>query len=156
MAGRWTEPIECIVALRQSDLPPRLAPQYRVELRDSESEPATDAMIELISILASIVLLFVTPVQTAQICAGRISPKYKGTPEAYAAAFRKQIGLLVWLGAVFAALNLVLIFIEVEPGEWIVKLVAAMLWLGVFAVSLHSRQRLAKLPAAPGPEASSS
>ncbi len=112
-------------------------------------------MIELISILASIVLLFVTPIQTAQICAGKINAKYKGTPEAYAAAFRKQIGLLVWLGAVFAALNLVLIFIEVEPGEWIVKLVAAMLWLGVFSVSLHSRQRLAKLPAPTGPEASS-
>jgi hypothetical protein len=112
-------------------------------------------MIELISILASIVLLFVTPFQTAQICAGKISPKYKGTPEAYAAAFRKQIGLMVWLGAVFAVVNFVLIFIEPEPGEWIVKLVAAMLWLGVFGVSLHSRQRLAKLPAPTGREASS-
>ena len=78
-------------------------------------------MLELISIIASIVLIVVTPIQTAQICAGKISPKYKGTPEAYAAAFRKQIGLLVWLGAVFAVLNLVLIFIASEPGEWIVE-----------------------------------
>jgi hypothetical protein len=112
-------------------------------------------MIELISILASIVLIFVAPIQTAQICAGKISPKYKGTPEAYAAAFRKQIGLLVWLGAVLAVLNLGLIFIASEPGEWIVNLVAAMLWLGVLAVSLHSRHRLSKLPASTGPEASS-
>ena len=111
-------------------------------------------MLELISIIASIVLIVVTPIQTAQICAGKISPKYKGTPEAYAAAFRKQIGLLVWLGAVFAVLNLVLIFIASEPGEWIVNLVAAMLWLGVFAVSFHSRRRLAKLPAPTGQEAS--
>jgi hypothetical protein len=102
-------------------------------------------MLELISILASIALLVVTPIQTAQICAGKISPKYRGTPEAYAAVFREQIDLLVCLRVVLAALNLGLIFIATEPGEWIVNLVAAMLWAGVFAVSFHSRQRLVKL-----------
>jgi hypothetical protein len=104
-------------------------------------------MIELISILASLALLVLTPFQTAQICAGKISPKYKGTPQAYAAAFRRQVGLFVWLGAIFGVLDLLLIFISTEPGEWIVKLVAAVLWLGVAAVSFHSRQKLAKLPA---------
>jgi hypothetical protein len=119
-----------------------------------ENRTATDAMLELISILASIALLVVTPMQTAQIRAGKISPNYKGTADAYAAAFCKQIGLLVWLGAVFTVLNLVLIFIATEPGDWIVNLVAAVLWFGVFAVSLHSRQRLAKLSAPAGREAS--
>jgi hypothetical protein len=104
-------------------------------------------MIELISILASLAVLILTPIQTAQIVAGKISPKYKGTPEAYAAAFRKQIGMLVWLGAVFGVLNLGLIFISTEPGEWIVKLIAAVLWLGVAVVSFVSSQKLAKLAA---------
>jgi hypothetical protein len=103
-------------------------------------------MLELISILASLVLLVLTPIQTAQICAGKISPKFKGPPEAYVAAFRRQIGMFVWLGAVFAALDVVMIFLSTEPGEWIVKLVAAVLWLGVAAVSFHSRQKLANLP----------
>ncbi|HXQ14792.1 MAG TPA: hypothetical protein VN814_09240 [Caulobacteraceae bacterium] len=103
-------------------------------------------MLELISILASLVLLVMTPIQTSQICEGKISPKYKGTPQAYAAAFRKQIGIFVWLGAVFGVLDVVMIFMDPEPGEWIVKAVAAALWLGVSGVSLYSRQRLARLP----------
>jgi hypothetical protein len=102
-------------------------------------------MLELISILASLVLLVVTPIQTAQICEGKISPKYKGTPQAYAAAFRKQVGLFVWLGAVFGVLDIVMIFMDTEPGEWIVKAVAAALWIGVSAVSVYSSQRLARL-----------
>jgi hypothetical protein len=110
-------------------------------------------MLELISILASLVLIVLMPMQTAQVCAGKISPKFKGEPEAYVAAFRKQVGLLIWLGAVFAGLNLVLIFLETEPGEWIVKLIAAVLWLGVCAVSVYSRQKLAKLPAPADPGA---
>ena len=106
-------------------------------------------MLELISILASLVLLVVTPIQTAQICEGKISPKYKGTPQAYAAAFRKQIGLFVWLGAVFGVLDIGMIFMDSEPGEWIVKAVAAALWLGVSAVSFYSSRRLAKFSATP-------
>jgi hypothetical protein len=105
-------------------------------------------MLELISILASAAMLFLTPYQTAQICAGKISPKYQGTPQAYAAAFRKQVGLFVWLGAVFGVVDIVLLFIDPEPGEWIVKLFAAVLWLGVSAVSLYSSQKLAKFSAA--------
>ncbi|HLY79881.1 MAG TPA: hypothetical protein VKQ70_10930, partial [Caulobacteraceae bacterium] len=78
---------------------------------------------------------------------GKISPKFKGTPEAFAAAFRKQIGLLVWLGAVFAGLDLVLMFLDSESGEWIVKLIGAALWLAVAAVSFFSSRRLARFQA---------
>lgn len=101
-------------------------------------------MIELISILASIALLVMMPIQTRQIAAGRFSPKLKVTPEAYVASYRRQINLLVWLGAIFAVLNLGLAFVEANPGERIVKLFAAALWLGVCAMSFHSRLRLAK------------
>ena len=106
-------------------------------------------MLELISILASIAVLVLTPIQTAQVCAGKINPKYKGTPQAYVAAVRKQIGLMIWVGAVFGVLDLVLMFLASEPGEWIVKLVAAALWIGVSGVSFYSSQKLAGLPASP-------
>ncbi|HZZ86853.1 MAG TPA: hypothetical protein VFE13_00835, partial [Caulobacteraceae bacterium] len=88
--------------------------------------------------------------QTSQICDGKFSPKLKVSPEAYVASFRRQVNLFVWLGAVFAALNLVLAFLEENPGERIVKFFAVALWLGVAGISLWSRQRLAK---APGPAA---
>jgi hypothetical protein len=104
-------------------------------------------MLELISIVASIALIILTPIQTSQIVAGKFSPKLKTSPAAYVAAFRKQIGMLVWLGAVFAVLNLLLIFISTEPGEWLFKLIGAVLWAAVAGVSFFSNQRLAKLPA---------
>ena len=104
-------------------------------------------MIELISILASIALLILTPLQTSQIVAGKFSPKLKVSPDAFVAAFRKQVNLIAWLGVVFSVLNFGLIFISTEPGEWVAKLVAAVLWVGVAAVSFYSRWRLAKLPA---------
>jgi hypothetical protein len=104
-------------------------------------------MLELISILASIALIVLTPTQTAQICAGKISPKFQGTPQAYAAVYGKQINMLIWLGAVFAVLNIGMIFISPEPGEWIVKLISSALWAGVAGVSFFSRQKLAKFAA---------
>jgi len=105
-------------------------------------------VIELISILASLAVIILTPIQTAQIRAGRRSKRFQGTPEQYVQSYRKQMMLLVWLGLIFGALNIGLIFVETRAGEWIVKLVAAALWFGVCVVSFLSRQKLAELPAA--------
>lgn len=102
-------------------------------------------MIEIISILASLVIVILTPIQTAQICAGKVIKGYKGTREENAAVFSKQLGFLIWLAPVLAILNLAMILIETEPGEWIVKVIAAGLWLTVFAVTFLSRRKLARL-----------
>ena len=102
-------------------------------------------MIEIISILASLVIVILTPIQTAQICAGKAIKGYKGTREENAAVFNKQLGFLIWLAPVLAILNLAMILIETEPGEWIVKSIAAGLWLTVFAVTFRSRGKLARL-----------
>ena len=107
-------------------------------------------MLEIISILASLALIVIAPIQTAQICAGKFSPKMKVTPEVFVASFRKQLVMLTWLGAVFGAVNIVLMFIETEPGENIVEGVAAALWSGVAGVSFYSSRRLANLPAPTG------
>ena len=102
-------------------------------------------MIEIISILASLVIVILTPIQTAQICAGKAIKGYKGTREENAAVFSKQLGFLIWLAPVLAVLNLAMILIETEPGEWIVKSIAAALWLAVFAVTFASRRKLERL-----------
>ena len=104
-------------------------------------------MLEIISILASLALIVVTPIQTVQICAGKFSPKMKVTPAVFVASFRKQVLMLTWLSAVFGVANIVLMFMETEPGENIVKGVAAVLWFGVAGVSFYSSRKLAGLPA---------
>ena len=69
--------------------------------------------------------------------------KFTGSREQYLAAFRKQLSFLIWCGLVFGVVDIGFIFIETEPGEWIVKLVGAALWLVVFAISFVSRRMLA-------------
>lgn len=111
-------------------------------------------MIELISILASLVIIILLPFQMRQIITGKISKRFKGTREQYLEAFGKQLKLVVWLGIVAGVLNLAMIAIETTPGERIVKLVAAVLWFGVTAVCLISQRKLAGLashPSAPQP-----
>ena len=102
-------------------------------------------MLEIISILASLALIVITPMQTSQICAGKFSPKMKVTPAVFVTSFRRQVVMLTWLGAVFGVANIVLMFMETEPGENIVKGVAAALWFGVAGVSYYSSRRLAGL-----------
>ena len=108
---------------------------------------AGDVMLEIISILAAAVPLIATPIQTGQVCAGKINPKFKGSPAEYAVAFRRQLGLFVYLGAVCGVVNLALIFLNADSAEWMFDLLGAALWLGVAAVSYQSRRRLARLPA---------
>ena len=99
-------------------------------------------MLELISIVACAAIIFLAPFETSRILAGRISKRFKGSPQQYAASYRRQISALVWLGVVFAALDVGLGFIEEEPGEDIVKWVSAALWLVVSAVCFWCRNRL--------------
>ena len=114
-------------------------------------QPAVgDAMLEIISILCSLALIVITPIQTSQICAGKFSPKMKVTPEVFVASFRRQVLMLTGLGAVFGVINIVLMFIETVPGENIVEGVAAALWFGVAGVSFYSSRKLANLPAPTG------
>jgi len=104
-------------------------------------------MLEILSILAAAVLLIATPIQTGQVCAGKVNPKYKGSPADYAVAYRRQLGLFIYLGAVCGVVNLALIFVNSDSAEWIFDLLGAALWLGVAAVSYLSTRRLAALSA---------
>ncbi|HXL99003.1 MAG TPA: hypothetical protein VN932_03665 [Rhizomicrobium sp.] len=105
-------------------------------------------MIELIGMLACVIVCVLIPVQTAKFRAGSYPKNAKVTPAQMLAAFRKQLSLFIWLGLVFGVLNAGLIFMEDEPGEWVVKLVACVLWFAASGIAFVSRRSLPDVPAA--------
>jgi hypothetical protein len=104
-------------------------------------------MLEILSMLAAVALLIITPIQTGQVCAGKINPKFKGSPAEYVVAFRRQLGLLIFLGAISGVVNLALIFLNSGSAEWLFSLLGAALWLGVALASYLSIRKLATLSA---------
>ena len=105
-------------------------------------------MIELIGILACLVAAISVPLQVAKMRTGWMPKKFAGTPAEYAAVFRKQLTMLKWVGLGFGVLELAMIAIETTPGEWIVKLVAGLLWLTLSGLCFFYDRALAG-PAAP-------
>jgi hypothetical protein len=103
-------------------------------------------MLEVISILAAALLLIITPIQTRQVLAGKISRRFKGSPAEYVVAYRGQLGIVMVLGAVCGMVNLGMIFLDSGSGEWVFDLLGATLWLGASAMSYLASRRLAKAP----------
>jgi len=99
-------------------------------------------MIELISILCSLAICIVTPIETNKVRGGWVSKKFAGDRERFLAAYRKQLNMLVSVGVVFGALNLLLALIEANPVERAVKFVAAAIWFVAAGVSHVSRRGL--------------
>ena len=103
-------------------------------------------MVELIGLLASLLVCILTPIQVSKMRSGWLPKKFKGTHEQYFAIFDKQLVFLLWAGIIFGILEIVMMFLEDDPGERIVKLVAAILWFAVAIISFVSRRTLAKGP----------
>ena len=99
-------------------------------------------MIELISILCSLAICILTPIEMTRIRAGWVAKKFGGDRERFLAAYRKQLDMLVSVGVVFGALNLLLALIEANPGERVVKFVAAAIWFVAAGISHASRRGL--------------
>jgi len=99
-------------------------------------------MIELISILCSLVICIVTPIEMNRIRGGWVAKKFDGDRERFLAAYRKQLNMLVWLGVVFGGVNILLAVIEANPGERVVKFVAAAIWFAAAGISHASRRGL--------------
>jgi hypothetical protein len=100
-------------------------------------------MIELISIVCSLAICILTPIEVARIRRGWVRPKFAGDREKFLTAYRRQLTLLTWLGIVFGALSVGLAFIEIHPGEGTVKFIAAAIWLAVACISFVSRRLIA-------------
>jgi hypothetical protein len=103
-------------------------------------------MLELISIVLSLVVCILTPIEVGRIRRGWVRPKFAGDRAKFLVAYRKQLRMLMWIGVVFGVLGIVLASLETTPGEPIVKLVAALIWFAVAIISLFSLRVLAKMP----------
>src|SRR5712671_5268556 len=105
--------------------------------RPSRTEPYTHSkgrvpMIELISIIASLAVCILIPIEVGRIRHGWIRKNFAGDRGKFLAAYRKQLRLLMWLGLVFGVLGIGLAWIEAHPGERPVKIIAAIIWFAVF------------------------
>lgn len=99
-------------------------------------------MLELISIVCSLFICVLTPIEMGKIRNGWTGKKFDGDREKFLAAYRNQLAMLMWLGLVFGALNIVLALIESNPGERVVKLVAGAIWFVVSVITYTSRRGL--------------
>lgn len=108
-------------------------------------------MIELISIICSLVILVLTPIEVREIRGGWVREKFKGDREQFIVAYRKQLVLLTWMGVVFGALTIGLAFIEMEPGESTLRLIAGLIWLAVACVCFMSGRMIPDVPASGSP-----
>jgi len=103
-------------------------------------------MIELISIICSLAICVVTPIEVRKIRSGWVRDKYKGDRTKYIAAFRAQLNMLTWVGVGFGVLSIGLAFIEMEPGEPVVKVIAGLVWFAVACICFVSRRMIPNEP----------
>lgn len=103
-------------------------------------------MLELISIVAGLIVCIMMPIEVGKIRKGWVRDKFKGDRPKFLAAYRKQLKALMWLGVVFAVLGLAVALLEDHRGEAIVKVIIAVIWFAVAAVSFFSLRTLATVP----------
>ncbi|GEP60942.1 hypothetical protein [Reyranella soli] len=103
-------------------------------------------MLELISMVAGLIVCIMIPIEVGKIRKGWVRDKFKGDRPKFLAAYRKQLKMLAWLGLVFAVLGLGLAAVEERHGEAIVKVVGAVIWLAVSAISFFSLRTLENVP----------
>lgn len=104
-------------------------------------------MIELISIIGSLAVCILTPVEVARIRGGWTRKKFGNDREKFLTAYRAQLNMLTVLGIVFGVLGILLAAIESDAGEQIVKLIAAAIWFAVACICFISRRMLPNGPA---------
>ena len=103
-------------------------------------------MIELISIIGSLAMCIFTPIEVSRIRAGWVRKKFVGDRQKFLTAYRKQLALFTVLGVVFGVLGIITSFLESEPGEQVVKLVAAAIWFAVACICIVAGRLLRNVP----------
>jgi hypothetical protein len=104
-------------------------------------------MLELIAIVAALAVCVLTPIEVRRIRRGWVPRKFAGDRAKHLAAYRKQLTVLIFAGAIFGVLGLVMASLATRPGEATVKIVAAAIWLAVSCVCFVSRRMLPSEPA---------
>jgi len=111
-------------------------------------------MIELISIICSLVVCILTPIEVAKIRRGWVRKKFNGSSTEFIVAYRKQLNMLTWLGIVFGLIGIVLALFMTTGGDAVVKLVAGVIWLTVACIAFVCRRMLLDVPVAGSPSPS--
>jgi hypothetical protein len=99
-------------------------------------------MLELIAILCALVVCVLTPFEVRRIRRGYVHKKFAGDRAKYIAAYRKQLTMLIFAGAIFGVLGIVFASLEDGPGGATVRIVAAVIWFAVSAICFISRRML--------------
>ncbi len=101
-------------------------------------------MLELIALICGTILLFYIPLEANKVRHGWVRKRYKGPHGEFRAAYLKQLTFLMWVGVGIAAANLALAPLSSRHGDWVVKLIGAVIWLTVGVLSFYERRRLAR------------
>jgi len=104
-------------------------------------------MLELIALVCGLFLCIYLPIEAGKVRGGWVRKSFKGTPEEFRAAYRKQVVYFMWIGVAIGVADLVLTPISSEPGEWIFNLISAALWLTAAAIAFYTKGQLARMPA---------
>ena len=99
-------------------------------------------MLELIAIVAALAICILTPVEVRRIRRGWVHKKFAGDRAKYITAYRKQLTILIFTGALFGVLGIVFASIATRPDETTVKIVAAVIWFAVSFIFFVSRRML--------------
>lgn len=104
-------------------------------------------MLELIAIIAALAICILTPFEVKRIRRGWVHKKFAGDRAKHIAAYRKQLTILIFAGAIFGVLGIGLALVADRPGETMVKIIAALIWLAVSCICFVSRRMLPSVPA---------
>ena len=99
-------------------------------------------MLELIAIIAALAICILTPFEVRRIRSGWVHKKFAGDRAKYIAAYRKQLTILIFMGAIFGVLGIVFALVATRPDETTFKIVAALIWFAVSGICFVSRRML--------------
>jgi hypothetical protein len=99
-------------------------------------------MIELISLVCSLMICVLTPMEVNRIRGGWVAKRFEGDREGYLVRYRAQLNMLTYVGVGFGGLTLALALVEQVDGERIFKAVAGLIWFAVAFVCHAQRDRL--------------
>ncbi|MGH6872186.1 MAG: hypothetical protein ACREHE_11830 [Rhizomicrobium sp.] len=105
-------------------------------------------MVEIVGLIACVIFCIGVPLQVKAIRDGTAFRKAPEKRDMIVAATLKQFSLLSWLGIGFGVIEIALAFVEDEPGEWMFKLIAGIVWLAASALSFWGKRQIATLPSA--------
>lgn len=101
-------------------------------------------MLEFIALVGAAVLIVWMPIETRKVAGGWVSPKHKGTAEAFRRQYRRQLTLYLWIGLMLGLGNAGLAALPDQAmAHAIAKAVVGALWLGVALCAALSRRQLA-------------